>query len=304
MSLILFAANKLVLLLLLVTTCSSIAWALEPGGEAPDIYDRINRLVDSLMVWAEDTSDSEIGLQGQSVEAPDSLDLALFFPGGIVVLEDSLNAYQIALPRYMDMLETRLSLVLDLSLNPDSPIGHWTAPVIRSGEMLSIDDRPVVCDPLIVRDSVLVDEIRQRLTILRTLGLPCGWRNSHLEEDGITVMVTVRGRDSQHIEFILNSWLQSLGRIASGKQVYAGLLDSHSGAGGVELKYYILITYPGVEGHHFLEWIDHLGMEESGWRTTLIEAVFIPYVRTDNLKNLFAQPEKSDIEPLELRIGR
>ena len=204
----------------------------------------------------------------------------------------------------MDMLETGLLFIIDSSQSKVSPTGRWTAPVERSGEMMSIDGRLVACDPLIVRDSVLVDGIRQRLITLRTVGLPRGWRYSHPEDGGILVMVTVRGRDNQHIEFTLNLWLQSLGRIASGRQVYAGLLDSRYAVGDVELEYYILITYPGGEGHHFLEWTERTEMEESGWRTTRIEVLFIPYVRTDNLSELFAKPEKSDIKPLELRLRR
>ncbi len=298
------AANKQFLLLLLIVTSPSVSWASEPGGGVPDAYERINRLVDSLRFWAADTSAAGAGFQDQSVEAPDSVDLADLFPDGVIVREDSLNAYQITLPRYMDMLETGLSLVINSSRSPDSPTGRWTSPVARSGDGLSIDGRLVACDPLIVRDSILVDGIRLRLTTLRTLGLPREWRNSHSEEDGIPVMVTVRGRDSRHIEFSLKLWLQSLGRIASGRQVYAGLLDSRFGAGEVELKYYILITYPGAQGHHFLEWTERVEMSETGWATAGIDIVFIPYVRTDNLKNLFAQPERSGNEPLELPVGR
>jgi len=47
-----------------------------------------------------------------------------------------------------------------------------------------------------------------------------------------------------------------------------------------------------------------LSRTDNFWRTKEIIVMFSPYIRTDNLKDLFAKPKQNVQEPIELRINR
>ncbi len=277
----------------------------EDTTERKDIYDRISTLVDSLRAWSIEPVETDTQ-DCSRVYTLDSLDLVELFPGSKIEYLDPImpsdpqGTIRISLPPYMELLTTTLYFQpADSTFGIDYP--QWYASVVVSDYLL-IDDIPVSGDAGIRKDIPLVEHISSRLSQLRTIGLPTYLQASAPPEDVEQVSVTVRGRDMVDIPFSEASWFKSLSHIAAGMQVYAGLLEARGDSVKANLKFYILITYPDASGHHFLEWRESLVKPQDKWKTDEIDIIFTPYIRTDNLKELFAQPGKTDREPIELKI--
>ncbi len=201
----------------------------------------------------------------------------------------------------MNMLTSSLLLLpQDSSQAGNHPL--WRAPVSVHDDHLLIDGIAIQCDSLAVGDTSLIEYLSKRLVFLRTIGLPDHLRFSEITSESAGVTVTIRGRDMVDIPFTVDRWLWSLRQLAEGWQVYAGLLSVEGDVNITNLRYYILITYPEATGHHFLEWRERLVKTDEIWQTDAIKIIFTPYIRTDNLKDLFAQPVKSNREQIELKI--
>lgn len=268
----------------------------ENTTENKDIYDRISTLIDSLRVWSERSAIDRDNV----IADQDTMDLVELFPGCQIEPVDPKGTIRISLPMYMDLLTTSLLLVSQDSTKAGRrPL--WQAPVTVEDNYLLVDEVAVPCDSQVVNDPVLLQHIGAQLALFRTIGLPV-----HLQAPANIgcreVMVTVRGRDMIDIPFVLDNWFRTLSHLAGGCQVYAGMLKANGDGNIANLRYYILITYPEAIGHHFMEWRERLKKVDEVWQTKAIEVIFSPYIRTDNLKNLFAQPVKSGREPVELRI--
>lgn len=300
----LFVSAKVIILLFTIWIwlsaglCNAVELqtSAESHTETRDIYDAINILVDSLQIWAANLN--ALTNSQHTEKNIDSLSLTEFFPRYAFTEIDSAGVIEISLPPYMDLLTT--VLILD----QNSPETRWTTPVEWDGEHLMVDNIPIPVSGQILPDSVLIDHIRKNITMLRTLGLPEILHYKCNMEDSLQVIVTVRGREIIDIPFRLTTWMGSLSKLTFGKQLYAGLMNAMVDSSIASLNYYILITYPGINGHHFLEWRERLNKTDDSWRTNEITIMFSPYIRTDNLKNLFAKPKDTGREPMELRINR
>ena len=269
----------------------------EDTANTTDIYDRISTLIDSLRVWSE----RPVSIEDTAFTGKDTFDFSELFPGSVIEPLDTTGTIRISLPRYMDLLTSSLLLI-----SQDSPQSGsrslWRVPVKGEDDHLLIDDVAIRCDSLIVNDSTLLRRIGAHLAHLRTIGLPNHLQAPYFTSDTTEVTVTIRGRDIIDIRFSKDAWLWSIRQLAGGWQVYAGLLSADSNVNVTNLRYYILITYPEATGHHFLEWLERLNKAGDVWHTEAIEVIFTPYIRTDNLNNLFAQPSISDRKPIELKI--
>lgn len=297
--------NRLRLSLIIITLvlCSSLVFAVDLSSddsstENKDIYDRISTLVDSLQAWSEcSVTDKD----DDNFASEDTLNLKELFPFSEIEQIDTMGTIRITLPKYMNMLTSTLLLMhQDSSQTGDRP--HWGAPVSVEDDHLLIDGLFIQCDSLAVRDTLLIERIRTELTYLRTIGLPDHLRAPEIEFENTDVTVTIRGRDMIDIPFTVDRWIWSFEQLAEGWLVYAGVLNIEKDADRANINYYVLITYPEATGHHFIEWRESAVKDHKYWRTVTIEAILTPYIRTDNLKDLFAQPDKSDREQIELKI--
>ncbi|MDP8238177.1 MAG: hypothetical protein P9X24_03720 [Candidatus Hatepunaea meridiana] len=291
----------IVLACFVLCTSASFAQDITKSGENTsenkDIYDRISTLVDSLRVWSEEP----VTDRNNRTAGEDTLDLVELFPNCQIEPVDSNGTIRILLPMYMDLLTSSLMLVSQDNTKPEGqPI--WRVPVTGKDNYLLVDEVAVPCDSQVVNDPDLLQHIGAQLALLRTIGLPSHLQAPVVSSDCSEVMVTVRGRDTVDIPYRVDNWLRTLSHLAGGCQVYAGLLEANSYSNISNLRYYILITYPGAIGHHFIEWRENLDMVDEVWHIEKTEAIFTPYIRTDNLKNLFTQPVKPDREQIELRI--
>ncbi len=277
-------------------------------GRQTDIYDRIASLVDTLRTWSEQPpvmnpektavfSIHDRCFYITSVNNSDTLTIPSLFPECTIEPMESDSLLLISLPRYMNLLTTSLILTSSES-SKSSGSFYWTVPFQVNNDQLLVDNVPVSIDSKVVRDSFLIKEIHARLTKLRTLSLSPELRpgkSNLLGESAasLPVQVTIRGRNRSDLTFTQSSWFSALERIAAGLQVYAGILDVKVDTTDIECNYYIVITYPQTEGHHFLKWRELLNISENVWQPKSIIITFIPYIRTDNLHDLFAAPDST-----------
>ena len=267
--------------------------------ESYDIYDAINILVDSLRVWAVDSV--IVSEAWQTNIEQDSMQLSELFPYYKISINDSSNLITIDLPPYMNILTT----VLQLNKHKNNIlIKHpfWHVPVSYDGENLSVDNIPIPLSGQVRPDSAIINHIHNRIALLRTIGLPPHLICRYSSQDTSHITVTVRGREIINIPFTFIAWLRSLNRLSAGMQIYAGLLNVNVDSSSAMFNYYILIKHPNIRGHHFLEWRESLIRINNNWQSSMINIIFSPYIRTDNLKDLFASPKNSGREQIEIKI--
>lgn len=261
----------------------------------PDIYDRIETLTDSLSVWSITNPQIINSLETDKIIL-DSTGIAQLFPGSIVKFNDSLNLSEISFPKYLDLFSTILQL------ESDTNVFKWSVPLIITNSVITLDSIQLEYPATVVWDSMLTETVQNRVTFFRTTGLQISLREQLNLNWSEEFNVTVRGRDIIDIPYRMDEWKIALSRITAGMQVYAGLLSIAGEADSIIFNYYLLITVPNARGHHFIEWTERLQKAEASWLTVGIDIILTPYIRTDNLKNLFGTPDKSNREPFEIRM--
>ena len=253
----------------------------------PDIYDRIETLTDSLSVWSITNPQIINSLETDKIIL-DSTGIAQLFPGSIVKFNDSLNLSEISFPKYLDLFSTILQL------ESDTNVFKWSVPLIITNSVITLDSIQLEYPATVVWDSMLTETVQNRVTFFRTTGLQISLREQLNLNWSEEFNVTVRGRDIIDIPYRMDEWKIALSRITAGMQVYAGLLSIAGEADSIIFNYYLLITVPNARGHHFIEWTERLQKAEASWLTVGIDIILTPYIRTDNLKNLFGTPDKSN----------
>lgn len=269
---------------------SLIIYGTAQAGDERDIYDRTTAIAESLQTWS--VNPPVLETEGENLSLSD------MFMNAEVLYDDSSNVIRIILPTYMGMLTTEL--IGNTTLEGRT---SWTVPLLIEADFLIIDEKWIPCPAEILEDSLAVDYIKDRLTSLRTLGLPFDLQNTpkYLAD---SVTVKLRGRDTRQFRFTSEGWQSSLSYMANGMQVYAGLISVDTDTSGFGLKYYILLTLPEAKGHHFLTVTDRLERSDDNLKITETIVKFLPYVRTDNLKNLFDTAPKREDEPeWEIKIN-
>jgi len=261
----------------------------------PDIYDRIETLTDSLSVWSITNPQIINSLETDKIIL-DSTGIAQLFPGSIVKFNDSLNLSEISFPKYLDLFSTILQL------ESDTNVFKWSVPLIITNSVITLDSIQLEYPATVVWDSMLTETVQNRVTFFRTTGLQISLREQLNLNWSEEFNVTVRGRDIIDIPYRMDEWKIALSRLTAGMQVYAGLLSIAGEADSIIFNYYLLITVPNARGHHFIEWTERLQKAEASWLTVGIDIILTPYIRTDNLKNLFGTPDKSNREPFEIRM--
>jgi len=253
----------------------------------PDIYDRIETLTDSLSVWSITNPQIINSLETDKIIL-DSTGIAQLFPGSIVKFNDSLNLSEISFPKYLELFSTILQL------ESDTNVFKWSVPLIITNSVITLDSIQLEYPATVVWDSMLTETVQNRVTFFRTTGLQISLREQLNLNWSEEFNVTVRGRDIIDIPYRMDEWKIALSRITAGMQVYAGLLSIAGEADSIIFNYYLLITVPNARGHHFIEWTERLQKAEASWLTVGIDIILTPYIRTDNLKNLFGTPDKSN----------
>jgi len=284
-----------------------ISWAYaveitqpEDPRETPNMYERIETLSDSLKSWSQVVPVENASTLGEDFRI-DSTVLADWFPGSIVRINDSLKTALISYPKYMDLFTTHLQFDYN-DITIDSNTVRWSAPLQIIDQAIVLDSTAIPTPENVVCNSQLEGILQNRITALRIIGLPEGIRADWNARCTNEFNVTVRGRDIIEIPFYQGNLIYALHQIAFGMQVYSGLLSITGSNDTLNMNFYILITFPDANGHHFIEVTEQVIKSEEGWKTSGMEVIFTPYIRTDNLKNLFATPDSKQQDPIQLRI--
>ncbi|MBZ0263183.1 hypothetical protein K8I28_00825 [bacterium] len=273
----------------------------EDVPQPPDTYERIAVLVDSLRSWSIEVLDDQPQLDSADDMSLDSTILAEWFPGSRVTLPDSVNQAIITYPKYLDSFSSTLIFTKQANILT-SQTHPWSLPLTISDHTILLDSVSFPIPETVKWDSSLTSMLENRLLTFRTIDLP---ENQRVELEGEvtdTFEVVIRGRDTVRIPFQISTWLHALRELSRGMQVYAGLLSVSGDIDNVKLSYYLLITYPDAPGHHFIEWKETLTNRDEKWLTSEVNVIFTPYIRTDNLKNLFATPDTSAQNPYILKL--
>jgi len=254
-----------------------------------DIFDRIDTMAESLQVWI-------VNPPPQWNADTDSINFTDLFPHAriepVIARNEEMkqsSVIRITLPRYMNLLTTELELVTvhGDSLHDDS--SFFKVPLTIEYNKLVLDDYEVLCSENIIIDSTLLVILSDRLIELRTIGLPVFLRTKAVMSND-SIMVKLRGKVTRQYTFARGFWSRVLAYLARGMQVYAGLLGIKADSLYLSADYYILLTMPEANGHHFLTIEDNIQQVENGWEIVRTIVKFIPYIRTDNLGELFAVP--------------
>ncbi|NQU05598.1 MAG: hypothetical protein HQ568_05855 [Calditrichaeota bacterium] len=270
--------------------CFVLISAQVSAQQEPDIYDRIDAIAESLRVWSVNPP--------TTVTDEETLSLEELFIGAEIMHDDSTNSSRITMPVYMGILTTEL---IQYHSSADS-LTVWTIPLEAETDHIIIDGKRYPCPSEVLVDSLAIDYITNRVTSLRTMGLPTVLQPISIDlPDSVTVKL--RGRDSRWFDFTSGVWHNTLSYLASGMQTYAGLMSVEKDTSGLIAKYYILLTMPEARGHHFLTITDQVDMKDN--KVVIMESrvKLLPYIRTDNLKELFdTSSEHEDRPKWEIQI--
>jgi len=245
----------------------------------PDIYDRLAVMAESLRVWVK-TPPALVD------RVTDRLSLYELFPGASIEQVDSSNSFHIFHPRYMDLLTTELELTFPPDDIDQDKIPIWNVPLRLDGNRLLLDRTAISCQKGVSLDSTILGILSARILELRTIGLP-----SALQAGSVgtvdSVIITLHGREISEFKLTSKAWHAVLTYLASGQEIYAGLIGVGTQSQVLSPRYYILITTPQADGHHFLDLEDYVRINGNDWKVEQTVVRFIPYIRTDNLKELF-----------------
>lgn len=295
----------LIVCLCLLAPASGVEKAqISDAEDIPNTYDRLYALIDSLTAWSQSPPQSTDSLESAAVKV-DSMQIAEWFPGCNIKSSDEGDGIEIIYPEYLGLFTGKLYVapVMDSLESTDS--SQWSISSQVTNETVTFDNLSFPVPPTVEWDSALVAAVCRRIVAFRTAGLPSVVRQKVNFDENSDIIVTVRGRDVVDLNFSLDKWMNALGRISAGMLTYSNLLSvSGDDNCNVFMKYYILITYPEAPGLHFIEWEETLRKVAEEWRMSNLKIVFTPYIRTDNLKNLFGQKSEEKNEGIKLKIGK
>ncbi|MBD3166357.1 hypothetical protein GF324_07155 [bacterium] len=261
----------------------------------PDTFDLIYALRDSLRTWE---ARPPVSVEGSS----DTLEWTDLFPDAEIRDGAETGVFHVVLPPFMDVLPTTL-----IGRETEEGGVQWSSLVHVTGDGIVSGERVLSS----VTDSLLAGHIERRLTRLRTLGLPKPLRPSTDTAAVDSIKVTLQGRDTERFRYANQSWKTVLRALAQGMTVYADVIKVEdvqppdTGAPlDLEITYALLLTRDSARGHHFLRLTDTVHIEGDRIRILSSNVRFIPYIRTDNLEDLFAVPpdrEETLGFPLKMR---
>jgi hypothetical protein len=261
--------------------------------DEPDIYDRISAMADSLKDWAMNPPEywnSEV------------LHWEDLFPNSTVIPMDSITCI-ISLPTYMEFLKVNMELRIIRDDSSNRTLFQWQNFLEISNDKLMMDSISILCPPEVLIDTSYLEFLDRCLVQLRTCALPLKMRTISTEGD-YPVKVRLRGRSTLDFNFNSVNWDKTLAHLARGGQVYAGLIEIREDSLHYIPKYYILLTVPYARGHHFLILEEETEVITGKWSVNKSTVVFVPFVRTDNLKALFdiAPEEDADRDKWEIHL--
>ena len=241
-------------------------------AQPPDIYAALDTLWNRLVQW------QQFPPQTTPMDTLDLNELFADYQLNIDSLPNGERIISARLPAYFGVLTTQLNYRISVAGDSINYIPN-----------LSIADQAIGNQPSVISISdTLAALLNDRLWLYRTLGLPPPFSPTNISHQP-QVRMLFRGRQSDSLYYSDAAvWLATMRKLAEGMTVYAGLMSMTADSAGTTVEYYIALTSPGARGHHFFKIAERLPMAGDGE----MRVEFIPFVRTDNLRALFAAPEE------------
>jgi len=229
-----------------------------PGSAHSDIFDSLAALADSLETWV-------LEPPAPWIAPADTIDLGGLFPGARLELNDEHGEITIRQPLYLHLLRSELVLHEAALLTGDLA-GGWRLPETEAEAGV---------------DTGL-------LLWLRTCGLPANLM-APAPDDTALVQLVLQGHSPRRWMTPRQTVCLIITHLAQSSQVYAGAMANPPDPTGGDREFYLLWTHPDEPGHHLLLWTRRTAPDHD-------RLVLVPFIRTDNLADLFSTTEKR--EPL------
>jgi len=252
----------------------------------PDMYERYAQLAESLREW------SARGIPHAMIPESEKA-LTDVLPRSVLRTYSSLSRVSILLPEYLGVVRSSVSLPLK-GFDSSTASGDWSVPLKTKDGHLLLDDIPVTGGESVASFRPIVEHLRCRLGMLRTLALPASWRIHCAAQLDSAVQVKLAGPNLSTYRLRGSTWMDALRRLAWTHLVYAGISGIESDKEQVRLHLYVLITDLGADRHHFIEWIETIRCGANRCTTIGTEATIMAFVRTDNLLDLFVRPRSGE----------
>ena len=136
--------NRTIAAVIICLTLIASAYSVETAQtdkdqEVPNMYERIETLIDSLMVWSQVVTKDSISTTIEDFNI-DSTILTEWFPGSTVKVDDSLKTALISYPKYLDLFTTELQFdYVDKTIDSNKVLVSFSE-VYRPGDISGRSD--------------------------------------------------------------------------------------------------------------------------------------------------------------------
>ncbi len=257
-------------------------WLNVSAQKPDDIYTALDRLHSELVLWAASADSARAATPYWRVKQP-------FGQHAKMTAEtDSGRYYTIENPLYLDLLTTQLKIFVSDS-GERALIPVFLPHVKVFGKQIRFDDSLTV---IYQGDGdvppVLSEIFEQRLNLYRSLGFVYPPDNPAAVLEA-TVYYHAKSVDSLFYE----SWdhfLLTLRNLCYGQGVYAGPLSVSESDLSYTIEFYLCIPFPEASTHHFFTIREEFAKADNFSKSRIV-AHFTPYVRLDNIKEMFGKDQ-------------
>jgi hypothetical protein len=265
-----------------ILVCILIMAAQPVAAQPPDIYAALDTLWNRLVQW------QQLPPQTTPVDTLDLNELFADYQLNIDTLPNGERIISARLPAYLGVLTTQLNYQITAAGDSVNYIPNLSI----ADQIITYDDAIKISIPINISISdSLIATLNDRLHLYRTFALPPPFSpaNPALPSPLRTIF---HGKQLDSLEYPDPAvWLATMQRLAEGTTVYAGLLAVTPDSAGATAEYYIALTSADARGHHFFKIAERIPSGDAAGGLLRVE--FIPFVRTDNLRALFASPEEN-----------
>lgn len=254
-------------------------------SEERDVYEKIDHLVNKLEYW----QNNVVKLPEQQI---DTRYQATFSQYNVKI--DSLAPkklrLQLSLPLYMGSLTTRIRYLIEDSVS--SGRAKYIRNIGKTDSSFFYDDSIEIFIDNCDKREAFFPEIQKRFQFYRTIKFPPEYKTDPVKNISEPVQLTVLGRDNVHIKYNRASrWFLILQKLALNRRLYTGLVSISTRDSIISAKFYISLTAENARGHHFFVIDEKFGIEGNRFCSKDYKVKFYPYVRFDNVLNIFKREE-------------
>lgn len=271
-------------------------------SKAPDLYERIDILWDSLVTW-EKAGLREIYLDTIMDDA--TVDAILDdYPCSIEVRANGDRLLKIELPVHEVFRSNRLWI----DLHKNKVASGYKARLIAKHDsgFVALIDTILEKSRLASSREELVDLIGGRIAFYRALPLPPPFWSTDSNGAALASFV-LHGRDVDTLSYRNSKRLfGSLHTMCVGLWSYVGAVKVAADSTAIEIRLIMLVTFEGAGGNHFFDIVERHSMTGAGaFHLVNVTIDAFPFVRTNNVLDLLSGPQQSgDSSQIDIHLRR